>query len=220
MNLLRFVLPVLLILSFGSFASTSTVSFNAKGWEKHRNVITSAAHRTNQPVDALAAFASIETTMGIGRNGKGLFQFTERTWNDQLKRNGKKYGFRVGKTARTNPRANALMAAEYMRENRDYLERKLGRTVSISEVYMAHLLGTYGAEKILKAKNNRLAKNVTSPGGNRPFFFVKGKGRARTVGEFKAYMASFVEQHASTYRVNAIAYMDSRYSTDTQLAMR
>lgn len=219
MNLKWFLLPVLLVMSFGILASTSTstVKFNEKGWNKHRNAITSAAHRTNQPVDALAAFASIETTMGLSKDRKGLFQFVDRTWRDQVKRNGKKYGIRIG-TPQTNARANALMAAEYMRENREYLERKLGRTVSLSEIYMAHMLGTYGAEKMLKASNTKLAKNIVRPGGNSVFFFTKGK--ARTVGQFKQYMEAYVERHASTYRLSAVAYMDTRFESSTQLAMR
>jgi hypothetical protein len=219
MNLLRFLLPVLFLFAFSSMASTSTpnVKFNAKGWNKHRNAITAAAHRTNQPVDDLAAFASIETTMGLSKDRKGLFQFVDRTWKDQIRRNGKKYGLRIG-TPQTNARANALMAGEYMRENRQYLERVLGRPVDLSEIYMAHMLGTYGAEKMLKASNKKLAKNIVRPGGNKPFFY--SKGRPLTVGEFKSRMSTFVERHASTYRVSAVAYMDQRYSTETQLAMR
>lgn len=219
MNLLRFLLPVLLVISFGSFASTATpsVKFNEKGWSAHRDVITSAAKRTNQPVSALAAFASIETTMGLSKDKKGLFQFTARTWRDQLKRNGKKYGLSIN-TPRTNARANALMAAEYMGENREYLERKLGRDVTISEIYMAHMLGTYGAEKILKASNSKLARNIVVPGGNKSFFYSKGK--ARTVGEFKRNIASYVERHASTYRMTAVAYMDTRFDSSKTLAMR
>lgn len=219
MNLKRFLLPVLFLFAFAAHASTSTpnVKFNAKGWNKHRNAIVTAAHRTNQPVDALAAFASIETTMGLSKDRKGLFQFVDRTWRDQVRRNGKKYGIRIG-TPQSNARANALMAAEYMRENREYLERKIGRPVTLSEIYMAHMLGTYGAEKMLKASNKKLAKNVVRPGGNSPFFY--SKGRALTVGEFKKRMTVYVEKHASTYRLSAVAYMDQRFSTDHQLAMR
>lgn len=219
MNLKRFLLPVLFLFAFAAQASMSSphVDFNVKGWNKHRNAIVSAAHKTNQPVVALAAFASIETTMGVSKDRKGLFQFVERTWRDQVRRNGKKYGIRIG-TPRTNARANALLAAEYMRENREYLERRIRRKVSISEVYMAHMLGAYGAEKMLKASNNKLAKNIVRPGGNYPFFY--SKGRALTVGQFKRNMAAYVERHASTYRLSAIAYMAKRYSVDRQLAMR
>lgn len=225
MNLKWFLLPVVLVLSFGSLASpnSSTVEFNAKGWNKHKTAITTAAHKTQTSAVELATIASIETTMGANmtnksnRNVGGLFQFTNKTWRAMLKKHGAKYGLSVN-TPKSNARANALMAAELVRENRDYLETKLGREVTLSEIYMAHMLGTYGAERMLKAKDNRPARSVTAPCGNKSFFYAKGK--ARTVGQFKKYMESYVERHAATYRLSAIAYMSTQYDNNHRLAMR
>lgn len=212
MNLRRFLLTVLFIFSSTAFASVSTpkVEFNQVGWDKHKAAIINAAKETNTNPVSLAAYASIETTMGANMTNKrhksvaGLFQFTDRTWRDQLKRNGPKYGLSMN-TSKYNTRANALMAAELARENREYLEKKLGRTVTMSEVYMAHMLGVYGAERILKAKNTSIAANVTAPSGNKSFFY--NKGRPVTVGQFKANIRNYVEGHASVYRGSAIRYM-------------
>ncbi|EBW9734520.1 hypothetical protein DQR70_05950 [Salmonella enterica subsp. enterica serovar Oslo] len=213
MKVRSFIMAVLILLfSSVSLASNSTpkVVFNQKGWDKHKSAIINAARETNTNPVSLAAYASIETTMGANMTNKrnrsvaGLFQFTDRTWRDQLKRNGRKYGLSMN-TSKYNTRANALMAAELARENREYLEKKLGRTVTMSEVYMAHMLGVYGAERILKAKNTSIAANVTAPSGNKSFFY--SKGRPVTVGQFKANIRNYVEGHASVYRGSAIRYM-------------
>lgn len=219
--MIRFIvlLPLLLGLMIQSAFASQQVKFNTKGWSKHKSVIAYAAKHTDASVHELATFASIETTMGAAMRNKssgasGLFQFTERTWRDQIKRNGKRYGIKPG-TKRTNARANAILAGVYLEENRKYLERKLKRRVSIDELFMAHLLGTYGAERILKASNNKIAARVTAPGGNRGYFY--NGGRARTVGEFKSYVARYVRSHAKVYSL-AATQLEQRQSL--QLAAR
>ncbi|EEX4841298.1 hypothetical protein RBD99_004438 [Salmonella enterica] len=215
MKVRSFIMAVLILLfSSVSLASNSTpkVVFNQKGWDKHKSAIINAARETNTNPVSLAAYASIETTMGANMTNKhnrsvaGLFQFTDRTWRDQLKRNGRKYGLSM-QTSKFNSRANALMAAELARENREYLEKKLRRRVTMSEVYMAHMLGVYGAERILKAEDHQIAARVIAPSGNRSFFYKNKK--AVTVGQFKANIHKYVEGHASVYRESTIRYMAS-----------
>lgn len=52
---------------------------------------------------------------------------------------------------RHDPALASHLAAEYTRENREVLERALGRRVSPEELYIAHFLGPQGALQLLRA---------------------------------------------------------------------
>lgn len=190
-----------------SFATTATasVSVNEAGWQRHSKTLYTVSQKTDVQMMDLVVLASIESTMGKGlsnkkSSAKGLFGFTDRTWRVTVKRYGKEYGVKPG-TSVQNSRANSLMAAAYFKENKEFLERSLQRRVGLDEVYMAHLLGPGGAVKILKAKNNQTAARVIGgAGGNRAFFYTKGK--ARSVASFKTYVAQVVNSHRKAYRPN------------------
>lgn len=106
----------------------------------------------------------------------GLFQFTKNTWFDLIKNHGAEHGlgdladkisrgkrgeYVISDAAtrqhildlRRDPRVASLMAGEYAKENKAYLEGTLGRTVNSTDLYMAHFLGPGGAAKILKARD-------------------------------------------------------------------
>ncbi|UQT02899.1 putative endolysin [Serratia phage vB_SmaS-Totoro] len=198
---------VLCLVTF-SFPATASVSVNQAGWNKHKTVLLSTSKRADVNMMDLVILASIESTMGQNRHNRsssaaGLFGFTDRTWRVMVKRYGKQYGIKPG-TSKQNPRANALMAAEYIKENQRYLESQLHRKVGIEEIYMAHLLGPGDAAKILKARNNRYASSV-APGAarsNKAFFY--DKGRARTVAGFKQYVHQKVNSHRQAYRSEVV----------------
>ncbi len=106
----------------------------------------------------------------------GLFQFTKNTWLHLIKAHGADHGLadlaeqiqRSGKgdyvvhdgkarqqilDLRRDPQVSAMMAGEYAKDNKSWLEKRLGRSVDSTDLYMAHFLGPGGAAKVLKAKD-------------------------------------------------------------------
>jgi len=106
----------------------------------------------------------------------GLYQFTKGTWLQLVKLHGANHGLgdladKIHKSAhgeysvsdaaarqqildlRRDPKLSAMMAGEYAKDNKSWLERSLGRSVSSTDLYMAHFLGPGGAAKVLKARD-------------------------------------------------------------------
>ncbi len=104
----------------------------------------------------------------------GLYQFTEDTWLRVVKVFGARHGLDAYVVAiaadeggavsmprgalrerlmrlRYDPGLAALMAAELARDNRQRLERVLGRPVTPAEVYVAHFLGLAQAARMIDA---------------------------------------------------------------------
>jgi hypothetical protein len=105
-------------------------------------------------------------------SASGVFQFTEQTWLQMVKTHGAKYGLarEAGaiKTApggrqevpdqamrqailarRNDPKLATQMAAELANDNRKFLEKRLGRSVTNGEVYAAHAFGPGGALRMI-----------------------------------------------------------------------
>lgn len=82
----------------------------------------------------------------------GLYQFISGTWQTMLKKYGAKYGI-APNTSPTDPRANALMGAEFIKENVNAL-KSVKSNITDTDVYMAHFMGSGGAKKFLKALND------------------------------------------------------------------
>jgi len=109
-----------------------------------------------------------------GTTASGLYQFTEDTWLRAIKSFGARHGFaREARlitsnaqgefslpdarararlmSLRADPKLAALMAAELARDNKLRLEHILGRAVTLSETYLAHLLGVGAAARAINA---------------------------------------------------------------------
>lgn len=107
-------------------------------------------------------------------SASGLYQFTNGTWLELMKKHGAEHGYAdyaraikatpdgefevadpaVGKRIlelRRNPGLAAVMAGEYANDNRAVLEDKLGRKATPADLYLAHFLGPKGAIHFLKA---------------------------------------------------------------------
>jgi len=142
--------------------------------------IRSASKATGVSFDYLMAQANKES--GFVSEAKsqvssaaGLFQFTKGTWLQQIKLHGAAHG--LGELAdqiehtshgeyvvkdpeqrqkilalRRDPALSSLIAGEYARDNKHWLEKSLGRKVGSTELYLAHFLGPAGAVKLLKAR--------------------------------------------------------------------
>jgi hypothetical protein len=104
--------------------------------------LTKAAYRHGQSAKALITFARIESRFNPkARNAEsgaaGLLQFMPST--------AAQYGI---DPYDVNQAADG--GARLLRDNRDYLEKKLGRDVTIGELYLAHQQGAGGAVALLK----------------------------------------------------------------------
>jgi hypothetical protein len=104
----------------------------------------------------------------------GLYQFIDSTWLSTIKAHGAKYGMPEYAAAvqtradgrpmvtdpvlrqeimdlRKDPKVSALMAAEFTKDNQDYLKANTSGKVGPTELYMAHFLGAAGGAKFLNA---------------------------------------------------------------------
>ncbi len=148
-------------------------------------------------------------------SARGLFQFTQSTWLDMVRRHGDETGLgwaaaalRAGadpatRTAildlRHDAGASAALAAAYARDNGAALAQGLGRTATATDLYLAHFLGPAGAVRFLQARDadpGGAATGAVLPAATRANagVFIAPGGRARTLGEvyarFEAKLAS------------------------------
>lgn len=176
-----------------SHASVSTPSYHKKGWDQHKLFLAQTVKEADGDLLETTVLLSMESGFDFSAvnpktGATGGPQFTKRTWNAVIKEFGPKYGLSKN-TPRTNKRASVLMQIEHNKDNRRVLERRLGRPVQTHEVFLAHFLGQGGSYKMLRAKNNRLAKDVLPDAAamNPNHFYRDGKRRQQpyTVAQFK-----------------------------------
>ena len=177
------------------------------GYEVVKDLIIKAAQMTGVDPGLMATMAGIESSFqpyakADTSSATGLYQFINSTWEEMLMKYGSKYGIAPG-TPRTDPRANALMGAEFLKQNQKYLESALGRGVSETDLYMAHFLGAGGAAQFLKAgaSNSAAAVLPKAAASNRDIFYVNG--RPRTVAEVYALMDGKVSTFRNKYGADA-----------------
>lgn len=142
------------------------------------NAIARAASRTGVDFDYLLAQAEIESGLDTDAEARtssatGLFQFIESTWLETMRRHGGELGYgqlagaiqSAGGRAhvtdpamrsqilelRKNPEISSLMAAKLAQDNRVDMLPVLGREPTSAELYLAHFLGSGGANKFLTA---------------------------------------------------------------------
>ncbi|CAO3457015.1 lytic transglycosylase domain-containing protein [Azospirillum largimobile] len=140
----------------------------------------------------------------------GPFQFLESTWLDLFRRHGAAYGqgelashiqVRNGVSSVKDPAIrrqilelrhdvdlSAGMAARYLAEGRDALEKRLGRQASESESRMAYVLGSGGAAKLIRAAESTpgaVAADLlpSAAKSNHSLFHDRSSGRALSAAE-------------------------------------
>lgn len=149
----------------------------ANGMATH---IRSASRATGVSFDYLMAQAGKESAFvsdakSTLSSAAGLFQFTKGTWLQLIKMHGAAHGLateaaQIERTPRgdyvvadaeqrqkilalrRDPALSSLIAGEYAKDNKHWLEKCLGRHVGSTELYLAHFLGPGGAVKLLKAR--------------------------------------------------------------------
>jgi len=166
---------------------------SGKGWGAMGPLIQAAAKMVGFDPVIAGNVAGIESrwdpkaSSGIAN---GLFQFIGSTWRSMIKKYGATYGIDPN-TPPTDPRANAILGACYLKENYEGLSKTLGGSVSDLDLYMAHFLGLGGAKRFLSAPKNVPAHTVVGNGQagmandvvkNNASVFI-GKTGPRSVGE-------------------------------------
>ena len=149
----------------------------------------------------------------------GLFQFIKGTWNSMMKKHGDKYGI-APNTPSTDPRANAILGVEYLKENYQGLSSTLGGNVSDLDLYMAHFLGLGGARRFLSAGRSDPSFMHTGNGVAQPQR-QKGDGGNAVTGSnmsifFKDYKSAAPTQARNVGEV--LAEMDRRMNVGRKIA--
>ena len=157
-------------------------------YEAMRATLLKASEFVGLDPGLLATVAQLESSFKANAkaptsSASGLFQFLASTWRDMMDKYGDKYG--IPANARpTDPVAAALLGAQYLKDNQDFLERKLGRSVNATDVYMAHFMGPGGSLKFLKADPNAVgADTFPKEAKSNPSIFYDKSGKARTIAE-------------------------------------
>lgn len=183
-------------------------------YENVKDDLQDAANRSGVNVGTLARFAQIESSFNANAragtsSAGGLFQMIDGTWGDTLKKYGGKYGLGMGAN-KFDPRANALMGAELLKENQRSLQKNVGGNIGDTELYLAHFLGAGGASQFLKAMRdnpNASAASIfpTQAAANSSVFMNKN-GSAKSLSDVYKWAAGRI---ASTDSIAAKAVADA-----------
>lgn len=173
-----------------------------------RASIARAAQATGVDFNYLLAQAKLESALNPSARAStssaaGLYQFTQGTWLRTLERHGSEHGMdwagamidggRVSDRSaraqimamRYDPDTSALMAAELASDNKEDLAATLGREPDATELYLAHFLGSAGAQQFLTALQTDPGQSAAAvlpkaAAANRSIFFGPG-GAPRSV---------------------------------------
>lgn len=176
-----------------------------------QSAITSAAAATGVNPQLLAAIAAKESNFKANAKASrssatGLFQFTNSTWMDTIKKNGAKYGINTNGMSnaeilalRNDPRISALMGAELVKAN-----QAITGDTSSGGTYLAHFLGAGGAKKVLNADPNTPIENVV--GADQMAKNANVFKNVRTAGDLKNWAQNGMNKLTAT-SVNTGAMM-------------
>ena len=121
--------------------------------EPIKKKIEAASKKYGESQKLLTNIANAESALGTNNKNPnstatGVYQFTQGTWGDMVK----KYGKETGITDKdiNDPDANIAMGALFIKDNKESVKKVLGRNPSQEEVYMAHFLGNEGVKKLFK----------------------------------------------------------------------
>lgn len=121
-----------------------------------RPLFEAVAKAIGVDVATLTAFAMQESgfnplAAAKGSSAKGLFQFIDGTWSGYTAKL-KEFGFSNPQV--TDPVANTVAGAMFIRDNINALKGTVGRMPNVPELYLAHFLGPGGARKVLSQPDN------------------------------------------------------------------
>lgn len=128
----------------------------------------------------------------------GLYQFIDSTWMHMIDKYGDQYGVNTNQSRqnllnlRKDPELSSYLAAEFARENKEFLEENVGGDIGATEMYFAHFLGASGAAGFLNAmqKDPNTVGSYLFPkesASNRAVFYDSKSGQPRTLREIYAF---------------------------------
>lgn len=189
----------------GDITKLPMVEMGIKGASAMAPLISAAARMAGVDPALMMTMASIESAFNptaqprfrdgrLASSAKGLFQFIDGTWSDMMRDHAGKYGIAAG-TSAFDPRANALLGAEFLKGNFRELKGALGRDPTDTEMYIAHFMGSGGAKQFLRQPHGAIAATINPAAARANPSLYYDNGRPRTVGEFIALMESKVSKH-------------------------
>jgi hypothetical protein len=179
------------------------------GWSANRDLILKAAAMAG--VDPKALIATIAVESGFDPNAapknpnlpssaKGFGQHLDSSWLEDMGRGAKKFGIPNG-TNQFDGRASVLMTATRLKYNAEALEKRIKRSVTVTDLYLAHLMGLGGAGKFLTAPEDAIAaETAPTTAKQHPDYFYDGS-RALTVKETYAKIAAKLAKRPAEFGV-------------------
>lgn len=184
------------------------------------NAIAMASQRTGVDFTYLFNQAKVESSLDPNARAStssatGLFQFIDQSWLGVVSQHGEKHGLgwaanAIGKSGgryyvadpslrqqildlRRQPEVASVMAAEHASDNQATLESELGRSVTSTDLYLAHFLGVCGAAKFLRAYDQNpgasAASVVPSAASANRWVFYDRNGAPRSLAEVRQRFA-------------------------------
>ncbi|HYD30367.1 MAG TPA: hypothetical protein VEB64_05855 [Azospirillaceae bacterium] len=206
------------------------------------DAVRDASERTGVSFAYLMEKASVESgfktdAKAATSSATGLYQFIDSTWLNTIAQHGAEHGLghyaaaikhRDGRAfvadpdmrreildLRKDPKISAQMAAEFTRDNQEYLEQTVGGAIGSTELYLAHFLGAGGAAKFLQG----LRKDAEQPaanifpeaaGANRAVFYDRDSGQALSLRQI---YNRFAKRFDDEVKVASLTGGDSAKST-------
>jgi uncharacterized protein (TIGR02594 family) len=167
------------------------------------NAITSAADRVGVPQSTMLAFSDIESShmAGVGASSssaKGLYQFTSGTWSSMVTQYGNLYNVSSDPNTIYDPNANALMGAQFVKNNMNVLQQHGIANPTPGQLYAMHLMGQSGGVSLISAAQSSPDKDASllfpAAAAANPNLF-KGK----TVGQVYDNLQSLANGKAAAY---------------------
>ncbi len=189
----------------GDVNSLPKIADGAQGAEALTPLIVAAAKMAGVDPGLMLSMCSIvygfRPMVGAGTSSaRGLYQFINSTWKSMLGKYAGKYGI-APNADQGDAAANALMGAEFLKENAAYLKSKIGRDPTDTELYMAHFMGAGGAVKAIMSDPNQSGPQAmpAAAKANQSIYYEKGGG-ARTMGGVIAELERRVRTHRYSSR--------------------
>jgi hypothetical protein len=198
------------------------------GWANNKDLILAAAAATGTDPKLMATIGAIESGFDPSvkartSSASGLNQFIESTWQEQLKKNGAKYGIPANASP-FDARANALLGGEYLKENIKSLSG-VKQDITGTDAYLAHFLGAGGAKTFLSADPSAIGAQILPAAAKANYNIFYDGGRARTVSEIYSLMGSKVQNKLSQAGVDSSYFpstngLQTKNTTTTGLSVR
>jgi hypothetical protein len=170
-------------------------------WSALKDTILAASQMAGVDPKLMAAMAAVESGFDYKipaptGSATGLYQFVSDTWTWMLKKHGAKYGI-APNASRTDPRANALMGAEYLKTCLNEMQGKLGREVTDTDIYMGHFMGPVTGRKFLQSDPSANASQLfpKEAKSNPNIFFTKDR-QPRTIAQVYQLMNNKIRNKA------------------------